>query len=72
MYEARGGVARSWCKRNEVQPTFQWDDGRAGYLELPGHEHYYLFPILSNGIFQMVDLWEREMIKEDLGDSFGS
>lgn len=39
-------------------------------MELLGHEHYYLFPTLSNGIFQMVDLLKREMIKEDLGDSF--
>ena len=51
---------------------FQWDDGRAGYLELLGHERYYLFPALSDGIFQMVDQLEREMIKENLSDSFGS
>ena len=61
----------AWCRRNEVKPTFQRNDGRAGYLELLGHKHYYLFPTLSDGIFRMVDLLEWAMIKEDLGDSFG-
>lgn len=50
----------------------QWDDGRVGYLELPGDEHYYLSPTLSDGVFQMIDQLEGEMTEEDLSNSFGS
>ena len=31
-------------------------------MELPGHEHDYPFPTLSDRVFQMIDLFEWEMI----------